>query len=274
MTRGLSSALAGVAAWCCAASPAIAGGPAAPAITAIYPSGGEVPANHLKFYIHFSEPMRQGVFLEHCTLLDARSQPVPDPFREAELWSADRTRLTLWFHPGRQKTGVNLNEEFGPILRPDAGYTLRISGKWPSAGGIPLARDVEKKFHAIARTGRQLDVAEWRLAPGTIGTRIPLAVRFPAPLDRALLLRCVRVADSGGHPLKGTVATAEHEQEWRFTPDAPWAGAPHRLLAESILEDLAGNSLARPFEVDLQAPAPKPVPAIVEIPFHPAPPGG
>ena len=274
MTRGLSSALAGVAAWCCAASPVIAGEPDAPAITAIYPSGGEVPANHLKFYIHFSEPMRQGVFLEHCTLLDAQSQPVPDPFREAELWSADRTRLTLWFHPGRQKTGVNLNEEFGPVLRPGATYTLRVSGKWPSASGIPLGKGIEKQFRATARAARQLDAVDWRLIPGAIGTRDPLAVRFPAPLDRALLLRCVRVVDSGGHPLKGTVETAEREQVWRFIPEAPWAGAPHRLVAESIIEDLAGNSLARPFEVDLQAPAPKQIPAIVEVPFRPAPPGG
>ena len=47
----------------------------------IYPTAETLPANHLKFYLHFSEPMRQGVFLEHCRLLDDEGRPVPEPFR-------------------------------------------------------------------------------------------------------------------------------------------------------------------------------------------------
>src|SRR6185436_13722943 len=88
-----------------------------PQITAIFPGSHTLPANHLKFYLHFSEPMRQGVFLEHCKLLDDHDQPVTEPFRETELWNEDGTRLTLWFHPGRQKTGVNLNVDLGPIVQ-------------------------------------------------------------------------------------------------------------------------------------------------------------
>jgi hypothetical protein len=90
-----------------------------PSITAIHPGTDRLPANHLKFYLHFSQPMQQGVFQRHCALLDQNGKPVVEPFRETELWSADRKRLTLWLHPGRQKTGVNLNDEFGPVLQPD-----------------------------------------------------------------------------------------------------------------------------------------------------------
>src|SRR4051812_2774418 len=106
--------LSGLALWLCAA----AAFGEAPRLEAIYPSGALLPANHLKFYLHFSAPMREGVFLDYCRLLDEHGAPVAEPFRETELWSDDHRRLTLWLHPGRQKTGVNLNDDFGPVLKP------------------------------------------------------------------------------------------------------------------------------------------------------------
>lgn len=64
----------------------------APKLLAIYPTSDRLPANHLKFYIAFSEPMESGVFLKHCRLVDARGREVEAPFRETELWSAARRR--------------------------------------------------------------------------------------------------------------------------------------------------------------------------------------
>jgi hypothetical protein len=270
MNRGLLTAMPWILAVLCAlATPAIAEDARAPILTAIFPSGGEVPANHLKFYIHFSQPMRQGVFLRHCSLLDDRGNEVPEPFRETELWSGDRLRLTLWLHPGRQKTGVNLNEEFGPVLNAGRSYTLVVSGKWPSDDGIALGADTRKKYRAIARAAERLDTAAWRPTPPPAGSTAPLSVRFPAPLDHALLLRCIRVLDAENKPVPGSVTVGEREQSWSFTPSHPWESAAHILAADSILEDLAGNSLARPFEVDLTAAAPDRRPATITIPFRP-----
>ena len=134
------------------ASAAAADAPSPPVVTAIYPTATVLPANHLKFYIHFSEPMRQGVFLDHCKLLDDQDREVLEPFRETELWSADCMRLTLWLHPGRQKTGVNLNTEFGAVLEPGRRYTLVIAGAWPAerGAGIPC-HDARKSFFAAPR---------------------------------------------------------------------------------------------------------------------------
>ena len=243
---------------------------AAPAVEAIYPSGDVLPANHLKFYIHFTQPMRQGVFLEHCRLLDEAGKPVLEPFRETELWSADGRRLTLWLHPGRQKTGVNLNTEFGPVLVPGRRYTLVISGKWPPDKGLPSGVDARKNFRTTERATQQLDIATWRTTAPRAGTTKPVTIRFPAPLDHALLLRCLRVVDASGPEVDGKAVTDEHERVWRFTPDQPWTAAPHRVLVESKLEDLAGNSLARPFEVDLEAAPPRASGPFVEVPFQPA----
>jgi hypothetical protein len=251
---------------------ALAASAAPPALTTIYPSGDELPANHLKFYIHFTEPMREGVFLEHCRLLDERDKPVLEPFRETELWSSDHRRLTLWLHPGRQKTGVNLNDDFGPVLVPGRRYTLVISGSWPSAAGVPLSGEVKKTFRTGPRATAQLDPSLWEITTPDAATRQPLEVRFPVPLDHALLTRCLRILDAKGTPLAGAVEVTDAEKTWRFTPRESWSAVVHRLAVEAILEDLAGNSLARPFEVDLEAPPPRQVPPVVTIPFRPAAP--
>ncbi len=270
MARRLRTALPLIlATWCALVPPASAEDARTPTITAIYPSGDEVPANHLKFYIHFSQPMRQGVFLQHCSLRDERGAEVPEPFRETELWSDDRTRLTLWLHPGRQKTGVNLNVEFGPVLHTGRGYTLVVSGKWASEDGVGLGADFQKRFRAIAPAHAQLDANTWRITSPPAGSLVPLTIRFPAPLDHALLLRCIRVLGAGNNPLAGSVTISDRDQTWSFIPAHPWNAEAHTLAADSILEDLAGNSLARPFEVDLTKIAPGKSASTVTLTFRP-----
>jgi hypothetical protein len=201
--------------------------------------------------------MRQGVFLEHCQLLDDHDQPVLEPFREAELWNEERDRLTLWLHPGRQKTGVNLNTEFGPVLQPGRRYRLVISGSWPSEDGVPLGKNVEKQFFVTERVTQQLDIHSWKINPPAAEGRGPLEVEFPAPLDHALLMRCLHVMDERGRTVAGAATSARDETVWRFVPTLPWQGGRYALTADTILEDLAGNSLARPFEVDITATPPK-----------------
>ena len=72
--------------------------------------------------------MEQGEIFWHFRLTDlATGIPVEEPFRETELWSDDGKRLTLWLHPGRQKTGVNLNMDLGPVLEPRRRYALEIA---------------------------------------------------------------------------------------------------------------------------------------------------
>jgi hypothetical protein len=242
--------------------------PAAPRVEAIFPSSHILPANHLKFYIHFSEPMRQGVFLDHCNLLDAQGHAVHEPFRETELWSEDGKRLTLWLHPGKQKTGVNLNTQLGPVLAPGMRCSLVISGAWPSANGVPCGKDTEKAFFTGPREMNQLTLKSWKLTPPPIGSLKPLHIRFPIPLDHALLLRCVRVVGEDGMAITGTPTTTDAERSWRFTPSLRWSNQEYRVLIDSILEDLAGNSLARPFEVDLQGPALPKLPVTIEWRFH------
>jgi hypothetical protein len=57
-------------------------------------------------------------------------------------------------------------------------------------------------------------------------------------------------------------------------PAAPWTDAVHRLAVEPVLEDLAGNSVARVFDRDLDRAedAPRDT-GPVELAFRPSPPG-
>jgi hypothetical protein len=229
-----------------------------------------LPANHLKFYLNFSEPMESGVFLQHCRLVDARGREVEAPFRETELWSTDGRRLTLWFHPGRQKAGVNLNVEFGAVLHAGGDYRLVIDGRWRSAHGIPLGADVTKTFRAMEPLHGQLATQSWQIHPPAAGSRDALRVTFPQPLDWATLHRLLRVTGAAGE-ISGVVSVERGEQEWRFVPAQPWSPGSHSLRVNTAIEDHAGNSLARPFEVNLaQRPTSRtlqPVAAEVAVPF-------
>ena len=77
---------------------------------------------------------------------------------------------------------------------------------------------------------------------------------FPEPLDHALLERVLVVKDADGNDVVGTVRIQNEELRWSFTPEQPWTPGAYQLEAEAILEDLAGNNLGRPFELDLLRP--------------------
>lgn len=238
--------------------PAKKGGTAA-VVEKIYPSADLLPANQLKFYIHFSRPMREGkeVF-DRIKLLDAGGKPIAEPWRRTELWSADNRRLTLWIHPGRIKQGVNLRDEEGPVLESGRRYTLLIGADLLAADGQPLAKEFRKSFRTGPEKQSRPLVEDWKLGPPAAGTEAELTVRFPDPLDRALVERMLRVVDAAGRDVKGTITVGPEERSWSFRPALPWQSQDHVIHIDGELEDLAGNTPLKPFDVDLTKPLPKP----------------
>jgi hypothetical protein len=83
------------------------------------------------------------------------------------------------------------------------------------------------------------------------GTRDSLIVTFPRSLDRGLIDRAIGVEGSNGKSVAGTTVIGRGERRWAFVPTDPWTANGYRIVVLSILEDVAGNQVNHPFEVDL-----------------------
>jgi len=221
-------------------------------VSQVYPTADALPENLLKFYLHFSAPMSQGRAYRHIRILNTRDQIIDLPFLEIdeELWNPDGTRLTVLFDPGRIKSGLLPHEQEGPVLQAGQAYTLRIDAAWPDANGAPLRRSFTKHFVATAPDIEMPSPAHWEITTPDAGSTGPLRLLFPEPLDQALLQRLVWVETAEQHAVNGQTHVDDNERRWVFTPDQSWNPGNYRIVIGTALEDLAGNSVARPFEVD------------------------
>jgi hypothetical protein len=225
-------------------------------ITAVYPTGDQLPENLLRFYIHFSAPMSRGEAYRHLKLIDAATdKPVSAPFLELEeeLWSPDGKRFTLLIDPGRIKRGLKPREMFGPVLEAGKTYRFEIDRGWTDAEGNALLAEYSRNFRAGPGDETMPDPKRWKIGSPAAGGCEPLEVRFGEQLDSALAQRLIGVVDSEGRDVPGRASVTEGETRWQFVPEAPWRRGTYRLVIGTELEDVAGNSVAAPFEVDLTA---------------------
>jgi hypothetical protein len=222
-------------------------------VTRVAPGRNVLPENLLKFYIEFSGPMSRGEAYEHLSLLNSAGKPIDLPFLELgeELWDQRGVRFTLLFDPGRIKTGLRPREEAGPVLEAGKSYTLVIDRAWRDAEGDPLASDFRKSFRVGPADATQPDPKTWTLERPSAGTKDPLVASFPRPLDRAMLGRVLGVIDASGKAVAGSIKVGDEETSWSLTPAEAWTPGRYSLIVDTRLEDVCGNSIARPFEVDV-----------------------
>jgi hypothetical protein len=214
----------------------------------VYPSARELPANQLKLYIQFSAPMSRAEASRRIHLLDDQGKEVPLPFLEIEeeLWDPQVRRLTVLFDPGRIKRGLVPHNEVGPALVPGHAYQLVVDREWPDAQGAPLVSEYRKAFR-VREDDRTPPVLEnWKLTAKADA----VAVDFPEPLDAALLQHMLWIEDSQGRRMEGGIELQREETRWIFHPERPLPGGEYRLRVGTVLEDLAGNRIGRPFDVD------------------------
>ena len=229
--------------------------PARPAtvVSQIYPTADFLPENLLKFYLHFSAPMSRGHSYDHIHLRNETGQEIELPFLELdeELWNPALTRLTLFIDPGRIKRGVLPLEEIGPALESGKSYTLFIDEAWQDGMGQPLQKTFKKTFRVGPPDRIPPDPTTWKLSPPRAETRGPLTVVFPKPMDHALAERVIGVLDQSAGSIAGETALQVEERRWLFTPAQTWRRGAYWLVVQTTIEDLAGNNIGKPFEVDL-----------------------
>jgi hypothetical protein len=232
--------------------------PSEPArVVNVYPTGDVLPANHLKFYIYFSQPMRGGKELfNEFAILDADGKEVYDPWLHDEIWDEKAGCLILYIHPGRIKWGVLLRELLGPVLLPDRRYSFRIRGALLDAEGRPMGKDYTKKFRTSAEDHTRVKVEDWKLVAPQAETREPLVVAFPRRLDHKSLERFLTITNAAGKRVDGAIEIGKEEKSWTFRPAQPWTEPEYRLNVDPDLEDVAGNNLRRPFDTEVNTSLP------------------
>jgi hypothetical protein len=217
----------------------------------VYPSADVLPSNTLRLYIYFSAPMSRGEVAARLHMLDSTGKELTDVLLPGqELWDPNNQRLTMTFDPGRIKRGVESNSKIGPPIAEGARYALVVDRGWLDARGLPLAADFRKEFRGGPAVRVAADPKQWRVTPPRAGTSAPLAVEFGRSMSYPLLQRMLQVAGPSGG-VAGTIAVDRNETAWRFTPRLPWPAGTYRLLVDAGLEDVSGNRIDQPFDIDV-----------------------
>jgi hypothetical protein len=214
----------------------------------MYPSMDTLPANQLKLYLEFSQPMSRGGVWSHIRLIRNDGKAVELPFLEIdqELWSPDQRRLTVLFDPGRIKRGVTPQVEMGEVLEPGRSYTLVVDGELRDANNQLLAETFRRQFRVAPALREGIDPRKWKVTSPKADSTAALTIDFDRPLDWALLQHAFLVKG-----IDGTGAIDRNETRWIFRPAQPWKPGHYELVIDMALEDLAGNRIGRPFDVDL-----------------------
>ena len=245
---------------------------AAARVVGVSPAGPTVPENLLRIYVWFSAPMSRESGLPHVTLLDERGGTVAGAFLPVDggFWNHDFTRYTLFFDPGRVKHGIQPNEAMGRPLVAGRRYRLAIATTWLDANGAPLVEPFEHRFGVSPAVTAPLDLAAWEITPPVAGTRQPIVLKTPAPLDHALALRAIGITSGGGEAIEGDVSLDVTDTRWQLVPRDAWKAGSYSVVALETLEDPAGNRIGRPFEVPIDDRRPAPAPRLTR-PFRIAP---
>ncbi|MEL6837829.1 MAG: hypothetical protein AAFP85_00970 [Pseudomonadota bacterium] len=234
-------------------------GPATTVVDEIYPSGDVVPENLLRMYLYFSGPMAEADILPHITLRNEDGAAVDGVFlsNRFDLWSPDRTRLTLLLDPGRVKTGLNAHKAFGRALVAGQSYVLTVDTQARTAAGCNLAAPFSHSFVAGDGDFDPPNPGRWALDLPAAGTTDPLRISLGSAHDHLSMAFRIQVRKDG-QTLPGRVSLDRAETIWTFAPRLPWTANRHEVLIGEELEDLAGNRPGQLFDqpMDLNLPQP------------------
>jgi hypothetical protein len=215
----------------------------------ISPEAKVLPANTLRFYIHFPRSGEAHFDRDHLWLLDEEEQLVHEPFLvlSQELWSVDGHRLTVLMEPGRIKRGLGADPSHEPALVVGRTYSLVVTA--PGQKARHTFRVSDPVLEAVNET-------HWRLVSPTVGSLDPVVVHFDRVMDAALCDDEIGVLTPSGEVVQTRLSLAPDGTAARLVPSHPWRAGEHRLVASQRLEDVCGNRLGEALDHDLAAGGP------------------
>ena len=217
--------------------------------TRISPRGSVLPANILRFYIHFPRSAEAHFDRDHLWLLDDEGQVVRDSFvvLPQELWSLDGRRLTVLMEPARIKRGLGGDPAHAPALVVGRTYSLVVTA---------LGQTARHAFRVGDPVLEAVDETRWRVVSPTVGSLDTAVVHFGRVMDAALCEDEIGVLAPSGEVVQTRVSVASDGTLARLIPSHPWRAGEHRLVASERLEDVCGNRLGEALDHDLGAGGP------------------
>lgn len=210
----------------------------------ISPEAKVLPANTLRFYIHFPRPGDTHFDRDQLCLLNEERQVVRAPFLvlSQELWSPDGRRLTVLMEPGRIKRGLGADPTHDPALVVGRTYNLVITA---------LGQTARHTFRVSDPVLEAVDETDWRLISPTVGSLDPVVVHFDRVMDAALCADEIGVLSHFGNFVQTRVSLAPEGTAAQIIPSDPWSTGEHLLVVSERLEDVCGNRLGEALDHDL-----------------------
>jgi hypothetical protein len=226
----------------------------------ISPQAKVLPANTLRFYMHFPRPGEAHFDRGHLWLLNEEERVVRDPFLvlSQELWSADGRRLTVLMEPGRIKRGLGADPSHEPALAVGRTYSLVVTA---------LGQTARHAFRVSDPVLKAVDETRWRLVSPAAGSLDPAIVHFDRVMDAALCEDEIGVLAPSGEVVQTRASLTPDGTAARLIPSHPWRPGEYRLVASERLEDVCGNRLGEALDHDLGAGGP-PRAAMVNFTTH------
>ena len=218
-----------------------------PEIVDIFPIADTLPENLLKIYISFNSPMQTGNVMQYIRVIGGQGDTLEDVLLEMneELWNEERTRLTVWLHPGRVKRGLIPNEKSGNPLEEGKTYSIHISGEWKSQSGVHLSSSFEKRIFVGPRDEASPNPENWKIN----AQKDRIIIQFDEPLDYVLLNdNLFAIYDDHHKVIQGKFDVERSGQSITFIPDQEMRQDKYLMEVYSILEDFVGNNLNHEFD--------------------------
>lgn len=229
----------------------------------LFPAVDTLPANVLRAYIHFSASMGLGNPYNHVKILDEKGRVVDEPFVELPegMWDGSRTRLTLFFHPGRIKRGVGPNLTKGAVFEVGKRYTLVVDQEWLDGSGNKLASAFSKTWLLSEPVRQRINLSDWQIKTPS-DSQGSLEVHTSQILDQALYPRMIEVM-LAKRPIAGVWTSTG--ATYVFKPDEPWKPGDYMLKVDPKLEDITGNTLNAAFDVESKNERPDSIKSTIDF---------
>ena len=241
-----------------------------PKVTKIFPSSDTLPANLLRMYVQFSEPMKTTGNLEKIVLLDENEREVKGAIfnNVYELWDKEQLQLTLIFDPARVKTGLQANEKLGRALKPNKNYQLILEGL--ETIDHRLISPYAKRFFVDVADTIQPNINNWNIAAPKIGTSSALKISLQQEADWMSLNHRLLVTDETGSFIDGRIEIGFDQKEWSFFPTEKWERKKYFLNVNTRFADPCGNNLNGLFNHSVGSLEYESEETIIKIPFFPS----